>query len=117
MSVAVHLEGLIGIGPGYLAPGVGDVVTNVVAAAANGRSKNDVSVLDPCAKGSGHDGKRCANNVRDGSPPPGVGNADDRAATAGAGIDDQYRLAVGMQGHQYRADLVRHQCVTESDLN
>src|SRR5687768_11757753 len=84
-GLAVHRERLIGIGPGYLAPGVRDVVTNVVAATTNGRTKKDVSVFGPCAKGGGHGRERCANDIRDSSPPPGVGNADGRAATPGAG--------------------------------
>jgi hypothetical protein len=83
----------------------------------NRRSKNDVNVVDPRAKGGGHDRKRFANNVHDGSPPTGVGNGDGGPAPPGTGIDDQHRLAVGVQGHQHRADLVRHQCIAESDLN
>ena len=112
----VRLEGLIGVGSSCLAPGVDDVVAHVVAAGTNSRTENDVDIVDPCAKGGGHHRKRCANNIRDGAPPPGVGDADGRAATPGSGIDDQHWLAVGMQGHQHRADLVRHQRIAEPDL-
>jgi hypothetical protein len=112
-GLVVHLEGLIGIGPGFLTPGVSDVVPNVVAATTNGRTKNDVNVIGPCAKGSGHNGERCANDIRDGSPPPGVDNADGRTTTPGAGIHDQHRLAVGMQRHQHGADLVSHERIAQ----
>src|SRR3712207_4912658 len=73
VALAIHREGLIGIGPGYLAPGVSDVVANVVAATANSRTENDVNVVHMRAKGGGHDRERCANDIRDGSPPPSVG--------------------------------------------
>jgi hypothetical protein len=115
-GLGFHLEGLIGISSGNLTPGVSDVVPDVVAATTNGRTKKDVSVIGPCAKGSGHDGERCANDIRDSSPPSGVDNADGRTATPGAGIDDQYRLAVGMQRHQHGADLVGHERIAQPDL-
>jgi len=117
VAIAVRLEGLISVGPSYLAPGIGDIVIYVVAAAPNGWTEDDVDVVGPRAKGGDHDRKRCTNNIRDGSPPPSVSNADGRAAAAGSRVNDQHRLAVGMQGHQHWADLVRHQCIAESDLN
>jgi hypothetical protein len=49
-----------------------------------------------CAIGIGHDPERCANNIRDGSPPPRVDNADGWAAVPSTGIDDQHGLTVGM---------------------
>ena len=116
VAIAVGLESLIGIGPGYLAPRASNIVTHVIAAAANGRTENDVNIVGPCTKGSGHDRECRANNVRDGSPPPRVDNADGRATTPSTGIDDQHRLTVGMQGHQHGADLVRHERIAEPDL-
>jgi hypothetical protein len=117
VALAIRLEGLAGIGSSYLTPGVSNVVANVVAAAANGRTENDVNVVDTRAKGGGHHRNRCTNDIRDGPSPPGVGNSDGRAATPGAGIDDQHRLAVGMQGHQHRTNLVRDQRIAEPDLS
>jgi hypothetical protein len=76
-----------------------------------------VNVVNPRAEGGGHNANRCANDIGDGSPPTGVSYADGGAATPGAGIDDQHRLAVRVQGHQHRADLIRHQSIAESDLN
>jgi len=117
MATALRLEGLASVSPCYLAPGVGDVVTYVVAAAPNCRTENDVNVVGPRTKGGGHDSKRCTNNICDGSPPSGVSNPDSGAAPPGSRIDDQHGLAVGVQGHQHRADLVRHQCIAEPDLH
>jgi hypothetical protein len=117
VAIAVRLEGFISVGPSSLEPRAGDIVTHVIAAAPNRRTENDVNVVGARAKGGGHDRQRCASNVHDGSPPTGVGNADGGPTTSGTGIDDQHRLAVGMQGHQHRAALVRHQCIAESDLN
>jgi hypothetical protein len=45
-----------------------------------------------------------------------VSDADGRPAAPGSGVNDQYRLAVGMQGHQHRADLIRYQGIAESNL-
>jgi hypothetical protein len=116
VAIAVPLESLASIGPSYLAPGVGDVITHVVAAVPNRRTENDVNIVDPRAKGGGHGRERGTDNIRDGSPPTGVGNTDGGPAPPGAGIDDQHRLAVGVQGHEHRAYLVRRKRITEPDL-
>jgi hypothetical protein len=117
MTIADRLEGLTSVSPSYLTPGIGHVVTDVVAAAPNRRTENDVNVPGPRAKGGGHDRECCTNNIRDGSPPTGVGNANGGATAPSTGIDDQNRLAVGVQGHQYGADLVRDERIAEPDLS
>jgi hypothetical protein len=115
--IAVRLEGLVGVGPGYPPPIVDNVCADVVAAAANRRTENNSNVVNSRAKGRAHDGKGCTNNIRDGSPPPSVNNADGRAAPPGSWVNDQHRLAVGVQGHQHRAALVRHQCIAKPNLS
>ena len=117
MTIADRLKGLTSVSPSYLAPGIGNIVTDVVTAAPNRRTENDVNVLGPRAKGGGHEREGCTNDVRDGSPPPGVGNADGEATAPGTRIDDEHRLTVGMQGHQYGADLVRDERIAEPDLS
>src|SRR3954451_24986616 len=61
MAVAVRLERLGSIRSCYLAPGVGHVVTHVIATAPNCRTKNNVNIVGPRAKGRGHNRKRCTN--------------------------------------------------------
>jgi hypothetical protein len=108
---AVSHYGFVSVGSGCLPPGIHDVFPHVVAAATNCWTENNVDIVCTRTKGCGHDRKGCANNIRDGSTPPGMGNTDDRTAAPDSRIDDQHRLTVGMQGHQHRAGLIRHQCV------
>jgi len=117
MMLIVRRERFISIGSSCLTPRVDDVFAHVIAAATNGWAENDVDVVDPCPEGGGHGPKRRTNDICDSSPPPGVGDADGRTTVPASWVDDQHWLAVGMQGHQHRADLVCHQCIAETNLS